>query len=94
MPFVLRHFTIFNSGSGAIRVGFTENGIFSNPDANYFVVQGNSQTPRLEIKCMKVFVRKDEGTTANVVSIVAGLTNVTQDRFFAITGSNGVAGVG
>ena len=64
------------------------------PDANYFLVLGNTTTPRLEIKCQDIFVRKDAGTDPSQVFLVAGLTNVTQDRFFAITGSNGVEGVG
>ena len=93
-PFVTRHFTITNSGTTDVRVGFTENGVNANPDANYFLVLGNTTTPRLEIKCQDIFVRKDAGTDPSQVFLVAGLTNVTQDRFFAITGSNGVEGVG
>lgn len=93
-PYVSRHMTIYNSGSAAIRVGFTENGVNSNPDANYFVVTGNNQSPRLELKCDSVFVRKDEGTSANKISVVAGITNIARDQFFAMTGSNDVAGVG
>jgi len=94
VPYVTRHFTVFNSGSTAIRVGFTENGVNSEPDANYFLVRGDSESPRLEIKCQNVFVRKDEGTSPSKVSVVFALTNVTQDRFFSVTGSNGVDGVG
>jgi len=94
VPYVTRHFTVFNSGSGEVRVGFTENGVNSQPDANYFLVRADSESPRLEIKCQNVFVRKHQGTAPNVVTVVFALTNVTQDRFFSVTGSNGVDGVG
>jgi len=93
-PFVARHVTFFNSGSAAVRVGFTENGVNGNPNANYLLLVGNSQSPRLELKCDSVFVRKDEGTSSNVVSVVAGITNIPKNHFFAMTGSNGVTGVG
>lgn len=93
-PYVSRHFTVFNSGSGDVRVGFTQNGVNAAVDSNYFLVLANSQSPRLEVKCLQVFFRKNAGTAANNVSIVAGLTNVSQNQMFAVTGSNGVAGVG
>ena len=93
-PYVARHVTIFNSGTADVRVGFTANGVNSNPDANYFLVLANSQSPRLELKCDKIFVRKDSGTVENTVSVIAGLTGVTISRFFPVTGSEGVEGVG
>jgi len=93
-PYVTRHITVFNSGSTAVRVGFTENGVDSNPLANYMILAGDSQTPRLELKCDKIFVRKDEGIAPSVVSVVAGITNIPKNQFFAMTGSNGVVGVG
>jgi len=93
-PFVARHVTVFNSGSAAVRVGFTDNGVNGNPDANYFLLIGNSQSSRLELKCASLFVRKDEGTVANVVSVVAGITNIGKNEFFTMSGSAGVVGVG
>mgnify|MGYP003631760467 CR=1 FL=1 len=93
-PYVTRHVTIFNSGSTPVRVGFTQNGVFSNPDSNYFLVLANSNTPRLELKCDEIFVRKDAGTDPNIVSIIAGLTTIPLKNFFTMSGSNGVVGVG
>jgi len=95
-PFVTRHFTVIHAttGGSSVRVGFTNNGVDGAEDENYFLLEKGSSSPRLEIKCQKLWVRNETGTTSNKVSIVAGLTNVTQDRFFAVTGSNGVAGVG
>lgn len=94
LPYVSRHVTIFNSGTTEVRVGFTQNGVDANPTANYFLVLANSQSPRLEIKTDKIFVRKDAGTAPNTVSIMAGLTGVDRSRFFPLTGSQGVEGVG
>lgn len=93
-PYVARHITVFNSGTTDVRVGFTQNGVNSNPDANYFLVLPNDQSPRLEIKCDVVFIRKDAGTAPSKVSIVAALTNITLSHFFEVSGSNGVVGVG
>ena len=93
-PYVTRHFTVFNSGSNAIRVGFTQNGVFAAESANYFILQGDAVSPRMELKCDKLIVAKDEGTAPNKVSVIAGLTNISPIRFFAMTGSEGVAGVG
>ena len=93
-PYVTRHFTIFNSGSNAIRVGFTQNGVSAAETANYFILQGEMVSPRMEIKCDKLVIAKDEGTQPNKVSVVAGLTNVALNKFFYVTGSNSVAGVG
>jgi len=94
-PYVTRHVTIFNSGSGAVRVGFTENGVNSSPNANYFQVVANSASPRLELKCDKIFIRKDvDDGQLNTVAVMAGLTGVDPSRFFLVSGSNGVEGVG
>ena len=93
-PFVARHFTLLSSGTTVVRAGFTENGVNSNPAPHYIPVLPNTSTPRFEIKCQDIFLRNDSGTATNMVTIVAGLTNVTQDRFFSVTGSNGVEGVG
>jgi len=93
-PFVTRHLTVFNSGTSAIRVGFTANGVNSVPDANYLILAPEGSTPRLEIKCVSLFVRKDEGTDPTVVSVVAGITNIPDTHFFTMTGSNGVIGIG
>lgn len=93
-PFVTRHLTVFNSGTSAIRVGFTANGVNAATTSNYLILPGNGSTPRLEIKCVSLFVRKDEGTDPSVVSVVAGITNIPDTHFFTMTGSNGITGIG
>ena len=93
-PFVTRHLTVFNSGTAAVRVGFTTNGVNAAETSNYLILAGDGSTPRLEIKCVSLFVRKDEGTAENVVSVVAGITNIPDTHFFTMTGSNGITGIG
>jgi hypothetical protein len=96
LPYVARHFTVIHAtaGGSSVRVGFTQNGVDAAVTANYFLLEKGSISPRLELKCRKIFVRNDSGTTSNKISIICGLTNVAPSRFFAMTGSEGVAGVG
>jgi len=92
-PFVTRWVMIANDSGADIKVGFTQNGIDSNPFDNYLVVKDGVWTDRLELKCQRIFV-KGTYSAGNQFSILAGLTNVEPSQFFAMTGSKGVAGVG
>ena len=98
-PYVTRFVQIFNnnasSGAG-LRVGFTENGVEGNSTLNgtdnYFVVPPNSASARLEVKCTQIFLAGNGGTAA--CSVVAGYTNIPENRFLNLTGSEGFEGVG
>jgi hypothetical protein len=95
-PFVTRWIQIFNTDSvtgDAIRFGFTSNGVLGVPNANYLILSGGQFTDRLELKCTQVWFRQHGGSTTSF-SLIAGLTNVAPNQMFAITGSNGVGGVG
>ena len=92
-PFVTRWVMIANDSGADIKVGFTQNGIDSNPFDNYLVVKDGVWTDRLELKCQRIFV-KGTYSAGDQFSILAGLTNVEPSQFFAMTGSKGVAGVG
>jgi len=95
-PFVTRWIEVFNTDSTAadtLRIGFTNNGVSSNPNANYFILSGGQTTGRLELKCNQVWFRQHGGSPTSF-TLIAGLTNVPQNQFFVMTGSNGVAGVG
>lgn len=94
LPYGSRHITIINNGSNAVRVGFTENGVNSNPDPNFFVVKGEMSSPRLEIKCKKLFFLRDGGSNATDVSVIVGYTNVPSKNVPVLTGSTGFSGVG
>ena len=96
MPYVARWVQVFNTDPTAgdtLRVGFTENGVKSVPNANYLILSGGQNTGRLELKCTDLWFRQ-HGATPTSFSMLAGLTNVSPSNFFAMTGSNGVAGVG
>lgn len=92
-PYVTRWIQVF-SKSGDVRVGFTENGTEANPvsNSNYFVVKAGESSARLEIKCQKIFIAGDGG--AATVSLVAGYTNIPENRFLNLTGSEGFSGIG
>lgn len=95
-PFVTRWVQIFNTDATAadtIRVGFTEKGVSSAPNANYMVLNGGQSTDRLELKCTGLWFLKHGANPASF-SVVAGLTNVKPAQFFVVTGSNGIEGVG
>ncbi len=93
-PYVTRHITIINNGSHPVRVAFTENGASSNPDPNYIVVKAGTSSPRLEIKCEKIFLVRHTSSSATDVSVIAGYTNIPFNRFLNLTGSEGFEGVG
>ena len=95
-PYVSRWVQVFNtdgSVNDTLRVGFTQNGVDSNPTANYFILSGTKDSGRLELKCTNLWL-KQHGANPTSFSVMAGLTNVKPNRFFSMTGSNGVDGVG
>ena len=94
-PTVTRWIQIVNTNSTATNtalVGFTENGVNSNPNANYFVVNGSTNTGRLELRCIEIFLKAGAGTPS--VSVIAGVTQIPPNRMFSLTGSNDISGVG
>jgi hypothetical protein len=100
-PYVTRWIVVANThASEEMRFGFTENGVNANPAANsnYFLLNaadGDSNTcvtPRLELKCDSIWVRGDTGT--GTCSIIAGYTNIPNNRFLNLTGSASFSGVG
>ncbi len=100
-PHVTRWVTITatDGATGALRIGFSENGVNSNPKANYYLLQladvGGSKfsatTGRLELRCKELYIRAD-GAAIDNVSVIAGLTGI--ESFPVLTGSNGFKGVG
>lgn len=95
-PFVTSWIEIFNTDGTAadtLRVGFTQNGVTANPDANFLVLSGGQGTGKLELRCNEIWFLK-HGSNPASFSVVAGLTNVDGSEFPVITGSNGFVGVG
>jgi hypothetical protein len=107
-PYVTQWFQVVNAGYGALRIAFTENGVNSNPNANYYdIVSGSAntgasastttpipQTFHLRVKeiWIKGWPYNDENKAG--FQIIAGLTNVPSGEFPTLTGSNGVEGIG
>ena len=104
-PYVTRWITVSarDGAQGALRIGFSENGVKANPTANYFLLEltaddsgddrYNGQTPRLELRCKSIWVRGD-AATVDRVSVIAGLTGITEGAFPTLSGSNDFDGIG
>lgn len=88
--FVTRFFVVVNEGANDMRVGFTANGVSGSAASNFFVVAGNTTSPRLEIRCRELFLRGEGGPIT--ASVVAGLTAIPRSNYFSVTGSQFVSG--
>ena len=91
-----------NGVNGPLNDDFGFNVTGSN--ANYFLLAGTgSHTTTafgfgnvlgpVELKCTDVFLR-GESTTKTGFSLMAGYTNIPEDQFLKLTGSNGFSGMG
>jgi hypothetical protein len=92
-PNPTRFFVIQNTSAHALRIGFTENGTKypANLTANYFILSGNQNTGRMELRCKELFLLSDTAKKAGF-TLLAGLTPV--NFFPTLTGSAGYKGVG
>ena len=101
-PRVTKFILVRNANTGtsldsALAVGFTENGVKANPasQTNYITLfGGESLTADLRVKSL--FLSNSIGGDQNFIEfeILAGLTDIGNDKLFKITGSNGYKGVG
>ena len=69
-PKVTRWVIISNNAATACEVGFSANGL---EGTNYFTVQGESSSPRLELKLTSVFL-----TGSTDIDVIAGLTFIDE----------------
>jgi hypothetical protein len=93
-PGVTRWIVVHNEGhssSKVIKIGFTENA-FKAANSNVFVVHAGEMTPRLELKCNKLFISSSDNSVP--FSLFAGYTGIKNDQFPVLTSSNGFLGVG
>ena len=60
---------------------------------NYFVVEANTTSPRLEIRCKTLYFRRDGASDAGF-SLIAGITPIATSQFPPLTGSAGYDGIG
>ena len=94
-PTLTRWIIIENTGSSAIRFGFSKNGVNANgaTDRHYFVLEpqgandrGN-KTERLELRCKDLWIRTDSSTSG--YQLLAGLTLI-DDLDSTLSGSEGI----
>ena len=87
-----------NNASKHLRVYFNESAAKTaysgdNQDLHYFVINGDEQTQRLEVKCKELYLITDTANDTFEVSVIAGLTNVSSTDFPDQTKANGFTGV-
>lgn len=98
-PYVAQWFSVINTNSKHIRVGFSAEGV-KNGNYNYFLIhEDNHPTAnQFPLKVTELYLLSDTGTQVTNASVVAGLTNIPVERVNNISpsGSNwsGSIGVG
>ncbi len=81
-PFVTSRISLAVTGSGAVRLGFTVNGVNGT---NYALIPGGTGWTQFDIRCKEIYVRADSATQN--ISIMASLTTIDQRSFPVLTGS-------
>jgi len=91
--YVTRWVQITNTGSAAIAISFAdpEDAVPSGTPKTYYTLQSGKETPRLELKCVKLYINTLTGSSAVTYSIVAGLTAIPAAGFPDISGLTGVS---
>ena len=87
-PSVSRWFIIKNNNTTATQTldfGFSENGVKGTETKNFFRLDANQSSERLEIKTKDVFVKSNHSNVS--FSLIAGLTSVPASSFPTLTGS-------
>jgi hypothetical protein len=82
-PFVTSEIYINVSGTNAVRLGFTADGILGN---NYFVVQGGDNSTPLRIRCKSIYIMAHAGASVGY-SVMAAMTTIPGKNFPVLTGS-------
>jgi hypothetical protein len=89
--YVTRWIQITNTGTGAIALSFADPG--SLAPVTYYNIPAAKSSPRLELKCVKLYINTLAGSTAAPYSIIAGLTSIPASSFPDISGLDGVSHV-
>ena len=106
-PNVTRFINITNTGANPLRIGFTLNGVTGSggsvsgslheqtaDHSNYFVLMGNTQSSRLELRVKEIYFAEHYPATPGSFSLIAGITPIKSSMFPTLTGSAGYVGVG
>ena len=101
-PRVTRFIIVRNANTGtslnsAIAVGFTENGVKANPvsQTNYLTLNGG-ESLSADLRIKSLFLSNSLGSDNSLAEfeVLAGLTDISREKAFPITGSSGYEGVG
>ncbi len=84
-PNVTRWIAISNTGTAAAKLSFS---LAAKDDNNYFEIPGGTTTPRLEVKCVSIYL--DGGDNSECLSVMAGLTNIPRDQMYTLAGLEGI----
>jgi hypothetical protein len=104
-PRITRWVIVRNTSANALRFGFTAAGVqgfttagpqhmTGSTGTNYFLLPGNTESQRLELKCSQMFFKSNEADETMTFCVIAGITNIPTGSMFTVTGSSGVGGVG
>jgi len=92
-PYVTRWVSVGCSTTGkTVSFGVTSAGTAGTLTSNFFTVPNGVVAGPFELKCTSLWIKGSDTSVA--FSVAAGLTNVKDGDFPAVTGSNGFAGVG
>jgi hypothetical protein len=91
--YVTRWIQITNTGTSALAVSFADpaDATPTGVPKTYYTVQAGKVSPRLELKCVKLYINTLNPTTPATYSILAGLTAIQADGFPDISGLSGVS---
>ena len=95
--YVTRWIQITNTGVTDLAISFADPALIDPLDGTpgvplvYYTVQSGKVSPRLELKCVKLYINTLAITAAATYSILAGLTSIPADGFPDISGLTGVS---
>lgn len=86
--YVTRWVQITNTGTKDLALSFADPG--GSAPLTYYTVKAGDMTPRLELKCVNLYITPLDAAGASY-SIIAGLTSIPSDGFPDISVLDGVA---
>ena len=80
-----------------LRIYFSEdsakNAYSANDNGKYFLIDGEAETNRLEVKCKYLYIVPDDSAVTITYSLMAGLTNILASDFPEQSSANGFEGI-
>ena len=86
--YVTRWVQITNTGANDLAISFADPG-FGIAPTTYYEVQSGDISPRLELKCVKLYITSLNAAGTSY-SLVAGLTSISSDGFPDISALDGI----